>query len=49
MADNMDLGYEDQVSFVGSSDSLLPSSVFLSLTRNMGGSKNEHSNVSNFD
>jgi hypothetical protein len=47
MADNMNLGYENQFSYVGSDDSLLPSSVLLLLTRNMGGSKNEHSTVSN--
>jgi hypothetical protein len=49
MADNMDLGYEKQVTYVGSSDSLVPSSVFATLVRNMGGSMNEHSNVSNSD
>jgi hypothetical protein len=49
MADNMDLGYEDHITYVGSSDSLVPSSVFLSSIRIMGGSKNEHANVSNYD
>jgi hypothetical protein len=49
MADNMALGYEENVIWVGSSDSLLPSSVFISAIRNMGGSKNEHGNVSNSD
>jgi hypothetical protein len=48
MADNMDLGYEEHVTYVGSSDSLFPSSVFASVIRNIGGTKNENINVSNF-
>jgi hypothetical protein len=49
MADNMDLGFEDRISYVGSRDSIVPSAVFASAIRNMGGSRNEHNSVSNSD
>jgi hypothetical protein len=49
IADVMDLGYEEQISYVGSSDSIFPSSVFATFVRNLGGSKKEHNHVSNCD
>jgi hypothetical protein len=45
----MDLGYEEQISYVGSSDSILPSTVFASFISNTGGNKREHNHVSNSD
>jgi hypothetical protein len=43
----MGLGYEDDLSYVGSGDSLVPNSVFANLIRNVGGTTTEKGNVSN--
>ena len=45
--DDMELGYENSLSFIGSKDSFAPSSVFESFIRNIGGRRNEHYSVSN--
>jgi hypothetical protein len=45
--DDMELGYENYFSFVGSKDSLAPSSVLDHFIRNVGGSRDEHLSVSN--
>lgn len=42
----MNLGYEDDFSYVGSSDSLLPNVLFANLVRNVGGSTEEETKVS---
>jgi hypothetical protein len=48
-ADTMDLGFEEQISYVGSSDSVLPSLLTATFIRNVGGSSAEHNSVSNSD
>jgi hypothetical protein len=42
---HIDLGYEADLSYIGSSDSLAPNSVFANIIRNIGGVTNEN-NVS---
>jgi hypothetical protein len=46
LAENMDLGYEDDFSYVGSGDSIVPNSLFANLVRTVGGTKSAESNVS---
>jgi hypothetical protein len=45
--DDMELGYENSLSFIGSKDSFAPNSVLENLIRNIGGSRKEHLSVSN--
>jgi hypothetical protein len=44
---DMELGYENSLSFIGSKDSYAPSSVLENFIRNIGGSRKEHLSVSN--
>jgi hypothetical protein len=45
--DDMELGYENSLSFIGSKDSFAPNSVLGNFIRNIGGSRNEYYSVSN--
>jgi hypothetical protein len=49
VAGNMDLSFEKQITYLGSSDSLVPNFALASFMRNIGGYKKEHNRVSNSD
>jgi hypothetical protein len=44
--EDMELGYENSFSFVGSKDSIAPNSILENFIRNVGGSRSEHYSVS---
>lgn len=46
MVKEMGLGYKQQLAYIGSDDSLVPNSLFLTIRRNLGGFKRQYLAVS---
>jgi hypothetical protein len=49
MVKEMGLGYKQQIAYIGSSDSIYPSSVFYTIRRNLGGYKRQYLAVCYFN
>jgi hypothetical protein len=49
MVKEMGLGYKQQLAYIGSEDSIIPSSLFYTIRRNLGGFKRQYLAVSSFN